>query len=216
MSQLASAAPGDRLSERTDAELIAQVLGGPTPASGVVECAVRVAAVPLWERRLLGANGLTREHGVPPARALRLAALWELAERWLPDDRPAVTSPREAVLMLGGLRAAVREEVWVLMLDARHRPIACQTVAVGSVNSSRLAPRDVLSPALRSGSAALLVAHNHPSGDPSPSRADRVVTDALRSAAALIGIPMLDHIIIAARGHHSFREVEGWDVASAA
>ena len=182
----------------------------------VAECAARVAAVPAWERRVLGARGLVRHHGVAPERALRLAAMWELAERWLPDDRPAITSPREAVLLLDGLRAAAREEVWVLMLDARHRPISSVTVAVGGINSSRLAPRDVLAPALRAGSAALVVAHNHPSGDPAPSRADRVVTEALRSAAALIGIPMLDHIIVAARAHHSFREVEGWDVVAAA
>ncbi len=170
----------------------------------------------MWERRLLGAAGLTREHRVAPYRALRLAALWELAERWLPDDRPSITSPREAVLLLAGLRSSPREQVWVLMLDARHRPIGCETVAVGGINSSRLVPRDVLSPALRTGAAALVVAHNHPSGDPSPSRADRVVTEALRSAAVLIGIPMLDHIIVASRGHHSFREIEGWDVATAA
>jgi DNA repair protein RadC len=200
---------------RTDAELIARVLGGSRASRGLTDCAVRVAGVPMWERRLLGAAGLVREHGVSPERALRLAALWELAERWLPDDRPAVTSPREAVLLLGALRAAAREQVWVLMLDARHRPISCETVAVGSLNSSRLTPRDVLAPALRAGSAALVVAHNHPSGDPSPSRADRLVTEALRDAAALIGIPLLDHLIVAARGHHSFREVEGWDIAVA-
>jgi DNA repair protein RadC len=179
-------------------------------------CATAVAAVPAWERRALGAEGLASRHGVAPERALRLAAMCELAERWAPDDRPAITSPREAALLLGGLRLALREEVWVLMLDARHRPIHCETVAVGSINSSRLAPRDVLAPALRAGSAAVVVAHNHPSGDPAPSRADRVVTEALRSAAALIGIPMLDHIIVAGRGHHSFREVEGWDVGAAA
>ena len=165
---------------------------------------------------MLGAAGLVREHGVAPEQAIRLTAMWELAERWFPDDRPAITSPREVVLLLGGLRSAAREQVWVLMLDARHRPICSETVAVGSINSSRLLPRDVLAPALRAGAAALVVAHNHPSGEPSPSRADRVVTEALRSAAALIGIPMLDHIIVAARGHHSFREVEGWDVVAAA
>jgi DNA repair protein RadC len=208
--------PADEaLGSRTEAELIAQVLGGSRPPAQLVECAARVAAVPAWERRVLGARGLVRHHGVGQERAQRLAALWELAERWRPDDRPSVTSPRDAVLMLGGLRAAPREEVWVLLLDARHRPISCETVAVGSINSSRLAPRDVLAPALRAGSAALVV-HNHPSGDPAPSRADRAVTEALRSAAALIGIPMLDHIIVAARAHHSFREVEGWDVVAAA
>jgi DNA repair protein RadC len=212
-----SASPGvDALGSRTEADLIARVLGGSRPAAPVAECAARVAAIPAWERRVLGVRGLVRRHGVAPERAVRLAAMWELAERWLPDDRPAITSPREAVLLLGGLRGAAREEVWVLMLDARHRPIRCETVAVGSINSSRLAPRDVFAPALRAGSAALVVAHNHPSGDPAPSRADRVVTEALRSAAALLGIPMLDHIIVAARAHHSFREVEGWDVVAAA
>lgn len=165
---------------------------------------------------MLGASGLMRAHGVQAERALRLAALWELAERWCPDDRPSVTSPREAVLLLGGLRDSAREQVWVLMLDARHRPIGCDTVAVGSVNSSRLTPRDVIAPVLRAGAAAFVVAHNHPSGDASPSRADRVVTEALRNAAALIGVPMLDHIVVSARAHHSFREVEGWDAVSAA
>jgi DNA repair protein RadC len=116
------------------------------------------------------------------------------------------------VLLLDRLRSAPREEVWVLLLDARHRPIAVETVAVGSVNSSRLTPRDVLAPALRAGASALVVAHNHPSGDASPSRADRLVTEALRSAATLVGIPVLDHIIVAARAHHSFREGESWDV----
>lgn len=204
------------LASRTDAELIARVIGGMRRSPAVMACADRVARVPLWERRVLGAGGLISEHGIAADRALRLAALWELAERWLPDDRPTVTSPREAVLLLGGLRPAVREQVWVLMLDARHRPLACETVAVGTLNSSRLTPRDVLSPVLRIGAAAFVVAHNHPSGDPSPSRADRVVTEALRSAAALLALPMLDHIIVSARGHHSFREVEGWDVAPAA
>ncbi|HEY8676454.1 MAG TPA: JAB domain-containing protein [Candidatus Dormibacteraeota bacterium] len=216
MSPPASETTDTPLGGRTDAELIARVLGGSRPAPGVTECAVRVARLPLWERRMLGATGLVRDHGVAPQRAVRLAALWELAERWLADDRPTVSSPRDAVLLLGGLRAAAREEVWVLLLDARHRPISVETVVVGGVNSSRLTPRDVLAPALRAGSSGLVVAHNHPSGDPSPSRADRLVTEALRSAAVLVGIPMLDHIIVAARGHHSFREIEGWDVAAAA
>ena len=202
--------------EPSDADLIAQVLGGARPSASLAECASRVARLPTWERRLLDVRGLVREHHVTPSRAIRLVAMWELAERWLPDERPTVTSPREALLLLGGLRGADREQVWVLMLDARHRPIGCDTVAVGTLNSSRLTPRDVLAPVLRAGAAAFVVAHNHPSGDSSPSRADRVVTEALRSASALIGVPLLDHIIVCARRHHSFREVEGWDAATAA
>jgi DNA repair protein RadC len=145
---------------------------------------------------------------------VRLAAMWELAERWSDDDRPAIGSPRDALLMLDGLRVARREQVVVLLLDARHRPIKLETVAVGTINASRLQPRDVFGPALRSDAVAVIIGHNHPSGDPAPSRADRVVTAALRSAGALLGVPVLDHLIVARRGHHSFRETESWAEAA--
>jgi len=199
-------------SELGEAELIARVLGGAEPAPDLRAMGTRLARIPIWERRALGAAGLTRDHGVNAHRAIRLAALWELAERWYPDDRPAIASPRDAVLLLADLRVARREEIVVLMLDARHRPIARETVAVGTVNASRLAPRDVFGPALRRDAVAVIIGHNHPSGDPSPSRADRVVTAALRGAGDLLGVPVLDHIIVTRRAHHSFRDVEGWEV----
>ena len=199
-------------SELGEAELIARVLGGAEPAPDLRAMGTRLARIPIWERRALGAAGLTRDHGVNAQRAIRLAALWELADRWYPDDRPAIASPRDAVLLLADLRTAKREEIVVLMLDARHRPIARETVAVGTVNASRLAPRDVFGPALRRDAVAVIIGHNHPSGDPSPSRADRVVTAALRGAGDLLGVPVLDHIIVTNRAHHSFRDVEGWEV----
>jgi DNA repair protein RadC len=88
-------------------------------------------------------------------------------------------------------------------------------VVAGSLNSARLLPRDVLAPALRAGAAALIVAHNHPSGEVTPSRADRLVTVALRDAGRLLGLPLLDHIILTARSHFSFREVEAWETEGA-
>lgn len=201
---------GVDLAARTEAELLAQVLGGAEPAVDVLRCARQLARLPLWQRRSLGISGLIREHGVAPERAVRLAALWELAERWYPDDRPAVQCSRDALLILDDLRAARNERIVVLLLDARHRPLHRETVAVGSLNASRLQPRDVLAPALRADAAALLIAHNHPSGDPAPSRADRHVTAALRAAADVVGLRMLDHLILARQGHYSFREAEGW------
>jgi len=191
--------------------LIAQVLAGPEPASDVVSCAARLAAVPFWERRALGVAGLIETHGVAPDRAVRLAALWELAQRWYPDERPAIGSARDALLLLDGLREAPVEQIVVLLLDARHRPAGRETVAVGTVNASRVQPRDVFSPVLRAGAAAFVLAHNHPSGDPTPSRADRRVTATLREGAVLVGLTMLDHLIVARGGHHSFREAEGWE-----
>ena len=191
--------------------LIARVLGGASPAADVEATAARVVGIPLWERRMLGARGLALDYGISTERAERLAALWEFAERCAPDDRPVVASPRDVLLLLDPLRRARREQVVALLLDARHRPIRREAVAVGSVNASRLQARDVFGPALRCDAVAVIIGHNHPSGDPSPSRADRVVTAALRSAGDLLGVPLLDHLILAIHGHHSFRETENWD-----
>lgn len=198
-------------SELGEADLIARVLGGPAPPPDLVAMGGRLARIPIWERRALGASGLMRDHGVGARRAERLAALWELADRWYPDDRPAIASPRDALLLFEAMRHARREQVVALLLDARHRPIGVETVAVGTVNASRLAPRDIFAPALRRDAVAVIVCHNHPSGDPSPSRADRVVTAALRSAGELLAVPVLDHIIVTARSHHSFRDAERWE-----
>lgn len=204
--------PDGDLTSRSEAELIAHVLGGSDPGADVRRCGLELARLPVWRRRWLGAAGLVTDHGVPPDRAVRLAALWELAARWYPDDRPAVGSPRDAALLLEELRHARTERVVVLLLDSRHRPIGSEVVALGTVNASRLEPRDVLGPALRRGAAALVVGHNHPSGDASPSPADRRVTAALREAATILGLPLLDHLILTRHGQYSFRDAEGWDV----
>jgi DNA repair protein RadC len=153
--------------------------------------------------------------GLRPAAAARtLAVLRTLAERWAPEQRPAIASPRDALLLLEDIRLARRETVAVLMLDARHRLIRRDTVAVGTLNSSRVHARDVFAPSLRSDAVAVIVGHNHPSGDPTPSCADRTVTCALRSAGELLGVPLLDHVIIAREGHYSFRDSENWDEAN--
>src|SRR5262249_54387306 len=136
--------------------------------------------------------------------------------RWPRDERPAVASPRDAVLLLERLRTRRAEEVVVILLDARQRPLTIESVAVGSINASRLQPRDVFAPALRAAAVSVILGHNHPSGDASPSRADRLVTAQLRAAGDLLGVAVIDHIIVARRGHHSFREADGWDGDAAA
>jgi DNA repair protein RadC len=200
------------LSARSEAELIAHVLGGSEPVAELRRCGVEVARLPVWRRRWLGAAGLISAHGIAPDRAVRLAALWELAERWYPGDRPTVGSPRDAALLLDDLRAAPTERVAVLLLDSRHRPMGTELVALGTINASRLQPRDVLAPALSRGASAIVVGHNHPSGDPTPSAADRRVTAALREAATIMGLPLLDHLILTRQGQYSFRDAEGWDL----
>lgn len=200
----------------SDADLIARVIAGNRLTPAARDLGRLLSTLPAWQRRALGQAGLVREHGLSQERAVRLAAVWELAERWLPDERPAVASPRDAVLLLERLRGRRAEEVVVIMLDARQRPLSVESVAVGTVNASRLQPRDVFAAALRAGAVSVILGHNHPSGDPAPSRADRLVTAQLRAAGEMLGVGVLDHIIVASRGHHSFRDAESWDADAVA
>ncbi len=96
----------------------------------------------------------------------------------------------------------------MLLLDGRHRLIAAEEVSVGTLTASLVHPREVFRDAIRNAAAAIVLVHNHPSGDPGPSAEDRAVTRRLRSAGELLGIRVLDHVIVADRGYFSFREAD--------
>jgi antirestriction protein ArdC len=133
------------------------------------------------------------------------------AEPEYPQD-VAVSTPRDAVdIARHVIGAEITECILAIFLTARHRVTGYAEVARGTINAARFQPRDVLVPALLANAAAIVVAHCHPSGDVTPSRADRVVTMALRQAAELIGLPLLDHIIVTDTAHYSFRDAEGWE-----
>lgn len=127
-----------------------------------------------------------------------------------------VGCPRDAVVIARhAIGSEITECLLAIFLDARHRVTGYAEVARGTLNATRFTPRDLLVPALQVGCAALVVAHNHPSGALDPSRADRQVTVALRDACALVGTPLLDHLIVTDTGYHSFRESEGWESPAA-
>jgi DNA repair protein RadC len=133
------------------------------------------------------------------------------AEAAYPFDAP-VSAPRDAVdIARHVIGEEITECVLAVFLNARHRVTGYAEVARGTINAARLQPRDVLVPALLANAAALVVCHNHPSADPTPSRSDRVVTVALRAAADLVGVRLLDHIIVTDTAHYSFRAAEGWE-----
>ena len=94
----------------------------------------------------------------------------------------------------------------MVLLDGRHRVRRTVTASQGTLTASLVHPREVFRPALRESAAAVLVVHNHPSGDPTPSEEDRRVTRRLAEAGALLGVPLLDHVVVAERGYTSLRE----------
>jgi DNA repair protein RadC len=152
----------------------------------------------------IAALGLTRRQGL----RLRLCArLLDHAERdaWV---MPApITSPIDVLPHLGDIRDARQERVVAIYLDARNRPIGREVVAIGGLRASVIQPRDILAPALALPAASLVLAHNHPSGDTRPSPEDVDVTRQLASAARIMGLELLDHVVVSRSGFTSLKEL---------
>jgi len=135
-------------------------------------------------------------------------------ERSLPAEVRTIRGPEDAAQLLREYLADCdREHFVVLCLDTRHRVTAINTVSVGDLSAAPVHPREVFKPAILANSAAVIVGHNHPGGDPEPSYEDRVVTDRLVKAGDILGIEVLDHVIVAETG---FTSLAGRGVISAA
>lgn len=148
----------------------------------------------------------------PAAR--RWEALLELARRALSAPRRRDSPLRSASEVFGRCRFRVGdlpvETFLVLLLDAKHRPIREVRVSTGILNGSLVHPREIFAPAVTARAAAVILVHNHPSGDPFPSREDRAITERIRNAGEILGIPVLDHVIISRCAFYSFREEADW------
>ena len=138
--------------------------------------------------------------GIGPAKAAEILALGELARRFAATSLspgPRFTSSREVFAHFHErLRDRKKEVFLTLLLDSKNRVLREIQVSEGSLNASIVHPREVFQPVIRESAAAVLFVHNHPSGDPAPSREDLELTSRLRDAGALMGVRVLDHIII--------------------
>jgi DNA repair protein RadC len=151
---------------------------------------------------------LTRTAGVGPAKAARLLAAFELATRLLTEARPQcarVREPADVSRLLGPrMRDLTVEEFHVLALDSQSRVQRDVLVSRGLLNSALVHPREVFRAAIAEAAAGIIVVHNHPSGDPTPSAEDRAVTRQLVEAGRLLDLPVYDHIILAGDRFLSF------------
>ena len=154
------------------------------------------------------------EGGRDPVRELRWESVLELARRALSATAPRPDPYRCAAEVFERYRyrlAPMPVEVFLaVLLDVKHRPVRDERVSVGVLDGSLVHPREVFAAAVRERAAAVILLHNHPSGDPAPSPEDREVTLRLRGAGRLLGIPVLDHVIIGDGAFFSFREEAGW------
>ncbi len=160
-----------------------------------------------------GAAELRQNAGVGPAKSASLLAALELGRR-LATRRlrtgDAIRGPADVHRHFHArLRDAPHERFLVLLLDGRHRVLREVTASQGTLTASLVHPREVFRPALREAAAAVILVHNHPSGDPTPSREDREVTERLVQVGEILGVPVLDHVIVAERGYVSLRQDGG-------
>jgi DNA repair protein RadC len=143
---------------------------------------------------------LSNQKGIKLAKAAQIKAAIELGRRLIleaPDERPAIHSPAEAAeLVQYEMSALEQEELRVILLDTRNRVQHVETVYRGSVNSSQVRVAEIFKTAIRRNATNIIVIHNHPSGDPTPSPDDIAITRAILQAGELLDVKLLDHIIV--------------------
>jgi len=186
----------------SNAELVAILLNTGTKEEPVTMLAQRIIAESGSLRGLMrrDLDSLLTVRGLGPAKAIKLLASIELGKRIAqitPEERAQIRGPEDlAVLFQPMMVALEHEELRVAVLDTKHRLARVVTVYQGSVNSAQVRVAEVFREAVRANSPAIAIAHNHPSGDPTPSSADITLTAELARAAALLDIDLIDHLII--------------------
>jgi DNA repair protein RadC len=195
-----------------DNELLALVIGHGAAGRSALALAGQILAL------AGGAHGLTRLHrdqlarlpGIGPAQASRVQAAIELGRRTLQTSartRLQFLRPRDiAVYLLPQYGAHPVERFGVMLLDTRYRLLSTRILSVGSLDASIAHPREIFREALLAGAAAVVAFHNHPSGDPTPSKDDVALTERLRDAGDVVGVELVDHLVLADVEYCSLRE----------
>ena len=209
--------PRERLSEYgpsylSNAELIAILLRTGVTGENVLNLAVRLLS------HFQGLSGLSRAtyrelcslKGISDAKACQLMAALELGRRLVslqPEDRAVITCPEDVANLLSAeMNILEQEHLRVVLLDTKNRVMGTSEIYIGNVNSSVVRAAEVFRPAIRDNSVAIIVVHNHPSGDPTPSPEDVAITEQLRASGELLGIEVLDHIILGGQRHVSLKD----------
>jgi len=209
--------PRERLAKHgpstlSTAELLAILLRVGVPGENAVQVAARLL------QTFGGISGLHRapfdevcaQHGIGQAKAAQIKAALELGNRLRlasPEENPAIHSPADAAALVQfEMSALEQEELRVILLDTRNHILDTVSVYRGSLNTSQVRVGELFKAAIRRNAAAIIVVHNHPSGDPTPSPDDIAVTRAIVSAGKLLDVSVLDHLIIGANRFVSLKE----------
>lgn len=194
------------------ADLIAVILGSGIKGAPILALAQQIVSHFGSLEKLAEASiaELCQIHGMGPAKAIQLLAsigLGKKLARRPMSNRIRISSPSHVYeLLRDEMEDQKQEHFVVVLMDAKNWLICRETVSIGTLSETLTHPREVFFPAIRHKAAALVLAHNHPSGDPTPSPSDHIVTQELIAAGALMGIPVRDHIIIGKGKYLSLRQ----------
>lgn len=190
----------------TDEELLAVMLGSGTKNCPVGTLATRV--LPHLERAgtEIDVGVLQEVPGIGPSKALLLAASIEFSRRRIRPDGIRIRSATDVLPLLQHLVDKPQEHVVTISLSGAHEVLKTRTVSIGLLTSCPIHPREIFVGPISDHAYSIILAHNHPSGDPTPSQEDRNVTRQIALAAKTLGMKLLDHIIFARRGYFSFQE----------
>ena len=181
----------------SDYELLMAIIGSGTQYADVTKLAREVQKLLKEKGSELAYEDLLNVKSLGPAKATNIMAGFELWRRQFEvSERPIIDSPEKAVEQLAGIRDKKQEYFVCLTLDGANRLIAKRIIAIGTLTASLVYPREVFAEAISDRAASIIVAHNHPSGNPEPSQADREVTKRLKDAGELLGIELIDHVVI--------------------
>jgi DNA repair protein RadC len=192
----------------SDEELLAVMLGSGTRGAPVHTLASQV--LPILERNCEpDLNALQNVAGIGPSKAYLLVASLEFARRRIRPEGITIKRAADVTPLVAHLLDRRQEHVVSISLSGAHEVIKVRTVSIGLLTSCPIHPREVFVGPITDHAYSVILVHNHPSGDPTPSDEDRKVTRQLSQAAATLGIKLLDHIIVARRGYYSFQEAGG-------
>ncbi len=193
----------------SNAELVALILKSGTAQQNILDlCQKLLAKYSLEQLGQASLQQLQQEHGIGVAKASQLLAVFELGKRLAPRmGEKSVKNAREvAEVYLKRFADEKQEHFIAVYLDTKHRVIADQIITKGTLNSSLIHPREVFHGAIKHCAHSLIILHNHPSGDPTPSEEDLKVTRVLQETGEMMQIPVIDHIILGQGTWWSWRE----------
>jgi DNA repair protein RadC len=203
--------PREKLRERgasalTDKELVAAILGRGITGVDIVTMSRDVAALIRKHKENLSVDHLISVPGMGLAKAAQILSAFELARRYLLKETVKIKGAKDILPLVTDIANKKQEYFVCISLNGANEVIEKRIVTIGLVNSSQIHPREVFADVIADRAAAVIFAHNHPSGDPKPSETDVKTHRQLTEAGAILGLRILDHIIVTKKGYFSFQE----------